>query len=382
MQYGGTAPQKLQDGGVSTGLAYLKRGRKRKEARDEASKKRQTLAEKLGLSRTVGTVLGLGGGLLGAALAPATGGLSLALPALGTAIGKYTGSSLGYGEDLKVDDMMYGGEQGLYDVEDAGKSYKGSMVEDALASGAKAAFMAGLPGGGVYGKVAGKLRPDVASGAQSAVSGGTALGSATESALSNPPTLGMEFAPSAPNLTSGALTQEQGTLMDIIPSTLKTDSSDSVLSEASRISNIPDKIIVGSGTDITPNIEAIKSLRESEESLRQSSDVFNRMENSPYYQEVMGGGSEVVPESTVISQSPISNVAMPVDTNVTTPSYADALANRGQYQNMINQFFQQYSPAQRSEQNWMNMFEQPQIASLMGGGSVLQSPRTLLGFVG
>ena len=98
MQYGGTIPQQLQDGGTSSGLAYLRRGRKRKEARDKAREAEKTLAEKLGLSRTAGTVLGLGGGLLAAALAPATGGWSLAAPGIGTALGKWAGSKLGYGK--------------------------------------------------------------------------------------------------------------------------------------------------------------------------------------------------------------------------------------------------------------------------------------------
>ena len=136
MQYGGSVPQQLQEGGVSSGLAYLRRGQKRKEARKKAREAEKTLAGKLGLSRTMGTVLGLGGGLLAAALAPATGGMSLLAPGLGTALGKYAGSRLGYGDDFKADDIMYGEEAGLTDIQDAADAYAGSMGQDAILSGA------------------------------------------------------------------------------------------------------------------------------------------------------------------------------------------------------------------------------------------------------
>ena len=92
-----------------------------------------------------------------------------------------------------------------------------------------------------------------------------------------------------------------------------------------------------------------------------------------------------VPESPVVSDSLIGltdDFTMPMDTSVVAPSYADALANRGQYQGLINQFFQQYSPDQRSAENWMSMFQQPQIVGAMHGGVIKESPRTLLGFVG
>ena len=171
MQYGGNVPQQYprqpippqqfqEGGGVSSGLAFLKRGKKRKKAYDEARKTEGRLGRKMGKGRTWGSLLGIGGGLLGAAALGALGftpaGIPLAIAAgLGTAAGKYGGSRLGYGKDLKTKDMMYGEEAGIEDIAEAGESYRGQMSQEALLSGAKAALMAGFaPNGGMYGKAA------------------------------------------------------------------------------------------------------------------------------------------------------------------------------------------------------------------------------------
>ncbi len=429
MQYGGTIPQQLQDGGTSSGLAYLRRGRKRKEARDKAREAEKTLAEKLGLSRTAGTVLGLGGGLLAAALAPATGGWSLAAPGIGTALGKWAGSKLGYGKDLKVDDMMYGEEQGLYDIQDAADAYKGNMLQDAVLSGAKASLMAGMtPGGGIHGKVAGKLRPDVATG-------GASLGAAPLPI--QPPQLGLETPPPAPDLTSGALVQKQRTLMDSIPSTLKTDSNivgtgDSVLSEASRISNMPSKsdldwasslgrsdelgsmnrafassqdkasaelasmgkIPTKTELDYLSSLDEANRLGMMNQELANAQDVelmlsdigsdvtnlspnVGEFSNAPEGLEFFGESSSGVPideltinglEGVDMSDDELLNLLMRSRENSPSPGFS------GRY------------PGRRydllSELHNVSPYKTDVIANRESGGTVLKNPRTLLGFVG
>lgn len=153
-------PQQFQEGGgVSSGLAYLLRGKKKREAIDEASSRERAMGKRIGWGKTAGSVGGIGLGLLGAALAPATGGLSLALAAgLGTAAGKYAGSRIGYGKDKEMSDMMYGKEAGFEDIAKAGEDYRSQMLQEAGISGVKAGLTAGFaPGGGMYGKVGGKL---------------------------------------------------------------------------------------------------------------------------------------------------------------------------------------------------------------------------------
>ena len=367
MQYGGNVPQQyprqqippqqFQEGGISSGLAFLKRGKKRKAAYDEAKIRERTLGERMGWSRTFGTALGVGGGLLAAALAPATGGLSLLAPAFGTAAGKYFGSKLGYGKDEEYDDMMYGEEAGFEDIAGAGESYEGQMGQGALTSGLIAGLTAGFaPGGGIYGKVAGKLRPTDVAGATASLGGvGTSLG------LSPPPTLGTSAVPGAPgSLATGALTGTK-TGLDVIPETL---------------GNIPS---VPSGASLSGDrlqLEAARSLLESQSSLKESIGRFDKMIDSPYYKEVMGGAGELAPEIATGAADPTSSALAPVE-------FGRWGANREQYQPLINQFFQQYSPTQRSAENWMSMFNQPeQFAGFRGGGMVRQTPRTLLSLIG
>ena len=108
-----------------------------------------------------GSIGSLAGGLLGAALAPVTGGASLALAAgLGAGLGKRAGEGIGAGKSKKYDSSgtVYG-QQAFRDVNQASRDYTRGMGERALVSGLQAALTAGLsPGGGMYGKVGGRLR--------------------------------------------------------------------------------------------------------------------------------------------------------------------------------------------------------------------------------
>lgn len=298
MQEGGLTPMSSYQRSFTRprtpGAALLARALQKQEDLSLLEDYQRAEAERQKKGGLFGSIGGLAGGLLGAALAPVTGGASLPLfTGLGTALGKRAGEGLGAGKSRSVDRTgTVFGQQSFRDIEQASRDYTRGMGERALVSGLQAGLMAGLtPGGGIYGKVAGRLRPD------ELISGGTALGVVPAPALSQPPSLGLETLPSAPDLTSGGLTQGPRTLIDSISTSLKTDSpivgtGDFVLSEASRISSIPDKILVGAGTDITSNVEAVKSLIESQKSLEQSAEIFNRIANSPYYQEVMGGGGD------------------------------------------------------------------------------------------
>tara|TARA_R110000824_G_scaffold204641_1_gene389387 strand:- start:319 stop:1461 length:1143 start_codon:yes stop_codon:yes gene_type:complete len=374
MQYGGGVPQQLQDGGVSSGLAYLRRGKARKKAYDKARDAEGRLIEKRKKGGFWGSLGGLGGGLLGAALVGSGLGIPLALAAgLGTAGGRYLGSKAGYGKDFEVeDDVMYGEEAGLGDIGAAGESYESGMGQEAILSGVKAGLMAGIsPGGGIYGKTS-----KWAEGLGGV--GGAEVLAPTEAYKAS---LGFDLPTSSPQAPSLDMTSaygtglNKGTLTETMPTSfsvpegisdstalsINPDRNLGILSKASAISNLPTQPptppMSTSAVDssVTPIVEGNWLLEHGAKNPVSSG----------------GGTSEV-----------ISDVTPSLDSNNIIPSYADALANRGQYQNIINQFFQQYSPAQRSEQNWMSMFEQPQLAGLMGGGTVLKNPRTLLGFVG
>ena len=462
MQYGGSVPQQLQEGGVSSGLAYLRRGQKRKEARKKAREAEKTLAGKLGLSRTMGTVLGLGGGLLAAALAPATGGMSLLAPGLGTALGKYAGSRLGYGDDFKADDIMYGEEAGLTDIQDAADAYAGSMGQDAILSGAKASLMAGMaPDGGIYGKVAGRLNPSKMADGTVMVRG--ADGALTEQLIPSVDTeaiIGakqpdnelMQAFKSAdpmrenvmnktrerallaaqPGAISGGddIALKQAQLGDIDfgeniervtqPSligeeyALARDSSNLqkqmkelyrnlglniARAEGGLDDTITDQVIRESPLQFNPDInlqnvnmsEGVRPHRVFDPTIEPDLSEGNWLLEHGADPTASSVATDIAPPSVSVPESPVvsdsligltDDFTMPMDTSVVAPSYADALANRGQYQGLINQFFQQYSPDQRSAENWMSMFQQPQIVGAMHGGVIKESPRTLLGFVG
>ena len=153
----------MQTGGLTssaggTALAralQMQSDRKRLEEQQRKEAKRQKGG---GLFGSLGS---LAGGLLGAALAPATAGLSLALAAgLGSAAGKRIGEGLGAGKSRKYDRSgTVFGQQDFRDVEQASRDYTRGMGERAFLSGLQTALTAGFaPGGGMYGKVGGKLR--------------------------------------------------------------------------------------------------------------------------------------------------------------------------------------------------------------------------------
>ena len=354
MQYGGSVPQQLQDGGVSSGLAYLRRGKARKKAYDKARDEEARLIEKRKKGGFWGSLGGLGGGLLGAALVGSGLGIPLALAAgLGTAGGRYLGSRAGYGKDFEVkDNIMYGEEAGLEDIGAAGESYESGMGQEAILSGVKAGLMAGLaPGGGIYGKT---------SKWAEGLKGAEALAPVADVVTAD---------------TGAVFNEATGMYGDMPIEELNLDFD--------NFSNLP-------SPPPAPNIPPVPEaplVPDSENFLLTHGATKDELAR-------MGAGSVdmgittpsvPVPESPVVSDSLIGltdDFTMPIDTSVVAPSYADALANRGQYQGLINQFFQQYSPDQRSAENWMRMFQQPQIAGAMHGGVIKESPRTLLGFVG
>ena len=179
MQYGGTA-----------GGATLARALQQRSDADTLEEYQKAEAERQKRGRLFGSVGGLGAGLLGAALAPATGGLSLALASgVGTAFGKGVGERLGAGGARGVDrsGTVYG-QKAFRDVAEASKEYNRGIAGRAGMAGLKAGLTAGLaPGGGMYGKVAGKLRPqDVLTASQ------TALPSASQAALEAGQQMGAE----------------------------------------------------------------------------------------------------------------------------------------------------------------------------------------------
>ena len=184
MQYGGNVPQQYPrqpippqqfqaGGGVSSGLAGLKRLKKKQRASDVFG---ETQTEQVGKQKKGsfwGSVLGLGGGAGAAYLTP----LLLSNPVTAaaylpwlvggaTGAGKYVGEYLGYGGEQDIDtDIMYGKEAGLEDIERAGEEYQSDMGQRAALSGIKAGLMAGFaPDGGMYGKIAGRGAPAVPSG--------------------------------------------------------------------------------------------------------------------------------------------------------------------------------------------------------------------------
>ncbi len=153
--------QMYQTGGqTSRGAAMLAQATQRRsdirklEDQQRAEAKRQ---KKGGLFGSIG---GIAGGLLGAALAPVTGGASLALVSgLGTALGKGLGERFGAGKAVDYDSSgTVFAQQAFRDVDEASEDFNQGILERAGVSGLKAGLTAGLaPGGGMYGKVGGKL---------------------------------------------------------------------------------------------------------------------------------------------------------------------------------------------------------------------------------
>jgi len=230
----------MQTGGRTSGGATLAQQLQFAQDAKTAKEYQKKEAERQKRGRLFGSVGGLGMGLLGAALAPATGGLSLALASgAGTALGKYTGESIGAGKAGSVDrsGTVYN-QQGFRDIETGGREYDKGKFGRAAMSGMQAALTAGLsPGGGAYGKVAGKFRPSTSSLGGIATSFG--LPQAPMSLASNAP------ATFTPSIGQGAIAGTQSGLTGLnfsLPETLGAIPSSSNLSAmapaASQGSNI------------------------------------------------------------------------------------------------------------------------------------------------
>ena len=380
MRYGGYVnPQQLQSGGVSSGLAWLKRGRKRKEAMDAARDAQGKLGKKMGKGRLWGSLGGLGGGLLGAAalgaLGLTTGGLGLGLASgLGTAAGKYFGSRKGYGGDFKTKDMMYGEEAGLGDIEQAGSDYRSQMGEDALVSGVKAGLTAGVSkGGGMYGKAAKwgeKFKPtDVAGGVAEVASGASDVVNVADDI-------------GARAMRSQSFSQpEMGAGLDIKRAPDMDFGLDSI--QKVDVPLNPDTT-VGGITDISPEIKEAGLYQEAEQLFKQASDERSRQLASPYFQEIMGGVNQA-PQPQGVLSNVLNNASEPFSAYTGTAAQNKQLIDAGGYGgtsivDALKSKGLDSSMAGRS-QMYQNLFPQ-QLASLMGGGMVRRSPRTLLNFIG
>jgi len=151
----------MQTGGqTSRGGAALARALQMQSDQRKLEEAQRAEAKRQKRGGLFGSIGGLAGGLLGAALAPVTGGASLALASgLGSALGSGLGQSLGAGKSRDVDRSgTVFGQQSFRDVEQASRDFTKGIGERALVSGLKTAVTAGLsPGGGMYGKVGGKL---------------------------------------------------------------------------------------------------------------------------------------------------------------------------------------------------------------------------------
>ena len=153
----------MQTGGQAStaGGAALARALQRQSDIKKLERQQRSEARRQKRGSLFGSIGSLAGGLLAAALAPATAGASLALySGVGAGLGKRIGEGIGAGKSREYDSSgtVYG-QQAFKDINQASRDYTRGMGERALVSGAQTALTAGLsPGGGIYGKVGGKLR--------------------------------------------------------------------------------------------------------------------------------------------------------------------------------------------------------------------------------
>ena len=157
----GSLMEMMQTGGQpSRGAALLAQARQRRSDIKKLEDQQRAEAKRQKRGGFFGSLGGIGGGLLAAALSPFTGGASLALAAgLGTALGRRLGEGYGAGKTVEADKTgtVYG-QSSFDELTQASRDYTRGMGERALLAGAKAGLTAGLtPGGGIYGKVGGKL---------------------------------------------------------------------------------------------------------------------------------------------------------------------------------------------------------------------------------
>ena len=161
--------QMYQTGGqASRGAAMLARSRQRRSDIRKLEEQQRAEAKRQKKGGLFGSIGGLAGGLLGAALAPVTGGASLALASgLGTALGKGLGERFGAGKSVDYDSSgtVYG-QQSFRDIDESSEEFNKGILERAGMAGLKAGLTAGFsPGGGIYGTArakAGGLRSSLA----------------------------------------------------------------------------------------------------------------------------------------------------------------------------------------------------------------------------
>ena len=96
--YGGGSVGNSLLGMRTGGLASIARARKMRKSYEDVERRAKEIRKKQGRSGMWGTIGKIAGTALGAALAPATGGLSLlAAKSIGSGLGSYAGAKLGYG---------------------------------------------------------------------------------------------------------------------------------------------------------------------------------------------------------------------------------------------------------------------------------------------
>lgn len=183
----------MQTGGLTstTGGTALARALQRQSDIKKLERQQRAEARRQKRGSLFGSIGSLAGGLLGAALTPFTGGLSLALASgLGAGLGRRAGEGLGAGKSKRYDRSgTVFGQQAFRDVEQASRDYTRGMGERALTSGLQTALSAYLNPTGMYGKVAGKLRPS-----SSLLPSQIALPTASEAALQAGRQMGSEGA--------------------------------------------------------------------------------------------------------------------------------------------------------------------------------------------
>jgi len=129
----------MQTGGLTStaGGTALARVLQAQKDRERLERQRRIEAKRQKKGSTFGSIGRLAGGLLGAALAPITGGASLAIGAgLGAGLGTRIGEGLGAGKTKKYDKsgtVFY--QQELKDVQQASRDYTRDMGRRALGAG-------------------------------------------------------------------------------------------------------------------------------------------------------------------------------------------------------------------------------------------------------
>ena len=144
----------MQTGGQpSRGAAMLAQATQRQSDIKKLEAQQRAEAKRQGRGALFGSIASKGLGLLGSAIAGPLGA------GIGSALGKRLGEGIGAGKSREYDSSgTVFGQQDFRDVEQASRDYTRGMGERAIVSGLEAGLTAKFaPGGGMYGKVSGKL---------------------------------------------------------------------------------------------------------------------------------------------------------------------------------------------------------------------------------